>query len=261
MITAVGYSFGDSDVAAHRLDRLAEVYAPATAELLRRSAPLRPRVAVDIGCGPGHTTRLLHEVCAAPATIGIDSSPRLLALARTYAVAGVKYVQADVSGGLPGAVGEAQLLYCRFLLTHLENPVASLAAWRRGVGPGALLIVEELEWLRSGHPVLWRYYDLVEAVQAARGQQMYIGAELTDMVEAAGWEVLHSHDTRLEPSTTSMAMLHSLNLMTLRHDPALASTPSHELDHLARGLEAIARGDEAATLDNGLRQVVARERP
>lgn len=253
----MGYTFGDSDIAARRLDRLAEVYAPSSAELLRRWAPPRPELAVDIGCGPGHTTRLLRDVCGAAVTVGVDSSPRYIERARSHDGAVVRYLQADVSCGLPDTAAGAQLLYCRFLLTHLSDPPAALESWRHRAGPDAVLIVEELEWLRSEHPALRRYYDLVESVQDAHGQEMCIGASVADTVAAAGWVVRHTGTARLAPPVTSMAQLHALNLTTLRNDPALASVSQGELDHLARSLDAIAVGREAASVDNGMRQVVA----
>lgn len=253
----MGYTFGDTDIAARRLTHLAEVYEPSSAALLRRWAPQRPRLAVDIGCGPGHTTRLLRATTEAAVTIGVDSSPRYLDSARAHDGAVVRYVQADASSALPAATHGAQVIYCRFLLTHLTNPVAALEAWRGSAAPGAVLIVEELEWIRSAHPALSRYYGLVESVQAAQGQEMYVGPAVEAMADAAGWHLLHSGTAGLDPPATSMALLHSLNLETLRHDPALSSVSRSELDHLARRLEAIARGEEVASVDNGVRQVVA----
>ena len=65
------YAFGDGPAAARRLDLLAELFEPASRTFLERVAGLAggdgpagpagrpPGVAVDVGCGPGHTTRLV----------------------------------------------------------------------------------------------------------------------------------------------------------------------------------------------------------
>jgi hypothetical protein len=52
------YTFGDTNLASVRLRKLADLYEPETITLLRRRPVVRPRVACDLGCGPGWSTRL-----------------------------------------------------------------------------------------------------------------------------------------------------------------------------------------------------------
>lgn len=54
-----------------------------------------------------------------------------------------------------------------------------------------------------------------------------------------------------------MALLHLLNLEALSADPALAGVPADELARLGRSLERLARGEDEATIDYGMRQVAA----
>src|SRR6188768_1424461 len=113
------YTFGDGPLAADRLALLAATYEPSSARLLRMCASLASRRAVDLGCGPGHSTRLLHALVGPASTVGLDSSPDHVARARATALSGVEYAVADVTRTpLPGDA-PADLLYCRFLLTHL----------------------------------------------------------------------------------------------------------------------------------------------
>ena len=59
-----GYAFGDSALAARRLGLLADLFEPASRPFLARFADRRLELAVDLGCGTGHTTRLLASVLA-----------------------------------------------------------------------------------------------------------------------------------------------------------------------------------------------------
>ena len=117
-------------MAAGRLDLLAHVYEQPTRSLLARWAPARVGLAVDLGCGPGHTTRLLHAVLRARA------AGRRRAVARRTRrspgrqladLPGVEVLEDDVTQPLP--VEGADLVFARFLLTHL-------APRRRRCAPG-----------------------------------------------------------------------------------------------------------------------------
>ena len=57
-----GYAFRDSAAAARRLAMVAAAFEPSSRAFLERFAGGTPGLAVDLGCGPGHTTLLLDEV-------------------------------------------------------------------------------------------------------------------------------------------------------------------------------------------------------
>ena len=62
--TSAHYSFGDVGPAEERLRRLAELYNPRSAGLLRRARewlgePIS--LAIDLGSGPGYTTALVAD--------------------------------------------------------------------------------------------------------------------------------------------------------------------------------------------------------
>jgi hypothetical protein len=57
-----GYTFGDTSLAARRLALLADVFEPPSRAFLAeftRVAGDQLDLAVDLGCGPGHSTRLV----------------------------------------------------------------------------------------------------------------------------------------------------------------------------------------------------------
>ena len=119
------YTFGDSSLAAKRLALLAEVFRPATARFLAGLRGARPQLVVDLGCGPGYTTALADEVLAPERLIGIDSSQAFIDQAGRRVGPDSEMLCADVLD-LPGQVQAADLMFARFLLTHLSAPLQAL---------------------------------------------------------------------------------------------------------------------------------------
>ena len=80
-MTKTNYTFGDSDKASLRLRNLANLYEPGTRSLLKRSEVDRPRLAIDLGCGPGWSTGLIREILNPQQTVGLllESSLRRIA--------------------------------------------------------------------------------------------------------------------------------------------------------------------------------------
>src|SRR5512140_3794077 len=134
------YTFGDGEVAARRLQALAETYAGSSAALLRRLGAVEGG-AVDVGCGPGHTTELVAEVLRPGWTVGLDRSARLLAAARARLPA-LRFVEHDVTVA-PFPTPPAAAIYSRFLLTHLPDPAAAVRTWAGALAAGGRLVLEE----------------------------------------------------------------------------------------------------------------------
>lgn len=234
------YTFGDSPTAADRLRVLAAVYEPATRDLLGRWAPEGPEHAVDLGCGPGYSTRLLRDVTGARRTTGIERSPEFITRARADDTRGIVIVAHDVAD-LPLPVPPADLVLARFLLTHLADPTTALQGWTAALRPGGRLIVQETAELSSTDPTFARYYTLVAELQRHHGQDLTIGARLGALAASAGLPPRHVGLRTLEPRVSAMAHLHALNLRTWRRDAhALDAFDADELDEIAHRLDRIA---------------------
>lgn len=246
MSTQNHYTFGDSQRASERLRRLAQVFEDPSRDLIERFRPAPLELAVDLGAGPGHTTRLLHRVSGAARTLGVEASVRYLEEARASAMSDIDFVQEDVTNPR-GAVPPAKLVFCRFVLTHLSDPRAALAAFARYAAPGGVLLLQETAHMEASHPALRRYYELVDQMQAHYGQRLYVGRELRQLAEAAPFEVVHSGVQRFERTAAQMASLHAQNLATWKNDAfASRAFDAAELAALAARLSAIASGAEPA---------------
>ncbi len=260
MIARDKYTFGDNDRASMRLRRLAELYEAETRELLQRHGAGAPRLAVDLGCGPGWSTRLLHEVMAPLRTLGLDASPRFVAEARLTHRPELGFFVHDVTR-TPFPVPEPDLLLCRFLLTHLRRPQLVLATWASVSAPGARLLVHETERLEADPPTLRRYYDLVAELQAHHGQALDVGGQLEGYFAQTSWRLADSRSRVLEKPAALMAELHLQNLRTWREEEyARRNFAPGELRQLEASLERIVRGvEDGGKVWNTVRQIAAQK--
>src|SRR5690348_16441503 len=156
------YTFGDNLRASARLRRLAEMYEPESRELLRRTGINAPRLAVDLGCGPGWATLLLHDALKPGRTVGQDASAVFVEEARTRHGAGLEF-QVHYIVSVPFPIDPPDVLFCRFLLAHHET-----------------------ESLVASHPALRLYYRLLEQLQRHHGQTLQVGAVLENGFAGSG---------------------------------------------------------------------------
>jgi ubiquinone/menaquinone biosynthesis C-methylase UbiE len=253
------YTFGDSDRAAERLSLLAQAYERASRALLSECAPKHAEHAIDLGCGPGYTTRLVHEVLGARRTTGLDSSARYIEMAARTPLPGTRYVVHDVLA-TPYPIPAGDLLFCRHLLTHLPDLRAALLAFAELARPGAVLLIQETESLSALDPTLLRYYECVSSMQAAHRQRTHVGPYLALACDATPFRIESSSVRVLQQDARVMARLHRMNLATWRHDErAKALFDAGELDGLDTELGRIEVGETpAAPVENALRELVLR---
>ena len=72
----------------------------AAVELLARVPPENPGLAFDLGCGAGDATRLIAKRWPSAVVRGIDSSPDMLARARSEG-GGIEWIEADMEKWIP----------------------------------------------------------------------------------------------------------------------------------------------------------------
>lgn len=251
------YTFGENDLAAERLAHLAAAYERPTRDFLAAWGSKGVEHVIDLGCGPGYTSLLLQAVLEPRLLTGVDASESLLAQARARA-SHLAFVRHDVTQA-PFPCARADLLFCRFLLTHLHDPGAAVRAWSLAAKPGARLLIQETAALQSDEPVIRRYYELVAALQSAYGQSLNIGTEMDGHVQGQGWRIVSSELVVVEQDARIMARLHAMNIRTWSQDSmARRSFDPREIAAVQCGLDAIVSGQRTARpVLNTLRQLVA----
>jgi trans-aconitate 2-methyltransferase len=255
------YAFGDTATASQRLGVLASVFAPTSTALLRSlrggsGSGTPPALVLDLGCGPGHTTAMLAEAFPSALVLGIDSSPTFVREAAGSGPRGCRFAVADVTH-MPLPCAPADVIYGRFLLVHLPDPRATVAAWAGEVAPGGMVVVEEPERIDTDDRDFLRYLELAAAVVADRGGDLYVGHELQDLTAPPGISIVVQQDAELDVAAGSAASIFSLNLGIWGDDPALRDVASPgEVSTLLERLRARQRDRTGGIITWHMRQVV-----
>jgi ubiquinone/menaquinone biosynthesis C-methylase UbiE len=141
------YALATGAAAVRRLHMLDDIYAPAGRRVLLEAGLREGMRVADFDCGVGLVTRMLAEIVGPSGHVtGIDVSQQQLDQARAWCTRGglghTSFVQADASNtGLPR--DSYDLVYSRFLLLHLPDPMACLREMRQVLRPGGVLVVED----------------------------------------------------------------------------------------------------------------------
>ena len=251
----MSYAFGDSERAVRRLALVARVFERASEAFLVESGRCGGALAVDLGCGPGHTTELVSRSLASARCVGMDASPAYVAAARRRAAPGCEFVCHDVLAA-PYPTGRADALYARFLVTHLADPEAAIAIFTSQLAPGGRLLLDEVEWIRSEGEPFRRYLALVEAVLASQRQCLFVGAQIGALAARDPRARANAVRERAVDPRDAAGMF-SLNWETLReHAAVVERTAASEREALAQELAALRDGEaRAAPITWGLRQV------
>lgn len=247
------YQFGHTDLAAERLRIVAQVFRESTAEFVRAAAPCRLGVAIDLGCGPGMTTRLIRETVRPGRLIGLDLSESFLAAARS-AVPEAEFAVHDVTGRPFPAT--AELLFCRYLLAHLTEAERRIAEWTTQLAPGGRLLVEEVEAIDARRPTFAFYLETVAAMLASQGSELYLGPRLAAMADPPGARRVLDRVVRLRVTNRDAARMFATNIPNWRERPFIREnrTPD-EIDALQADFDRERlREDEVSEIEWRLRQ-------
>jgi SAM-dependent methyltransferase len=230
------YTYGDSDLAGDRLALVARLFWPTSEAFLRAASPREPDVALDLGCGPGYTTTLVHETAGARRTVGVDRSEAFARRARDR-VPDLGFIAGDVaSASLP--IARADLVYARLLLAHLPDPPAVVARWSTILTIGGRVLVDDLEAIETDDDVFRRYLDDVAlAVIRAQGGALFVGPALHGARDPAGLARVHDDVTAFTPAAAETARVFAMNLAVLTERGEVSTGAD-----LASALEAIASG-------------------
>ncbi len=236
----MAYLFKDTDRAAQRLRVLAEVFAPSSRTFMEDVVDTVPQIAVDLGCGPGYTTQLLADTTHAIRTIGLDSSAHFLALASQRATERLSFMRHDVTQ-VPFPTGLSDLISCRMLLTHLQDPLSVIEHWTTQLRPRGLLLLEEVEWIQTAHPLFRSYLNIVATMLEQQANQLYIGPLLDKLQIGNELRRSLSRVFHLPVATARAATMFYLNVQSWKNQPFIQTQYTvHMIDQMEQDLQVLA---------------------
>lgn len=127
-----------------RLALLGRYYDPASQAWLRESGLGSGMRVLDVGCGHGNMTHFIaREVGPSGRVTGVDLSEQQLGVARSSSPHPERCSWLCASADqLDDAGGGFDLVYCRLLLMHVNDPIATLRAMRDALAPQGRLVIE-----------------------------------------------------------------------------------------------------------------------
>ncbi|HTV34260.1 MAG TPA: methyltransferase domain-containing protein [Methylocella sp.] len=206
-----------------RLRILARIMSASTASLFDRLAVREEQHCLDVGCGGGDVTlEFARRIGPRGRAIGVDIDATQLDIARhEAAAAGIRNVEYRLLDArtMDADLGPVfDIVYARFLLTHLQDPSLAVAAFYRYLRPGGLVIVEDIDF--SGYftypesDAFQRYKDLYCTLVRRRGCDPNIGPRLPFLLTDGGFEGVNM--TLIQPIGTS-GEVKLLNPITLEN--------------------------------------------
>jgi len=255
----MSYAFRDTELAARRLIYLAGVFADTTRDFVIEAIADTPGLVIDLGCGPGCTTRLLAEATGCPDVVGLDESEYFLSIAAKGAPDGLRFIQHDVTV-TPFPAGPADLMFCRYLLTHIGDPAGCIAGWATQLKPGGLLLCEEDDRLEVANPVFREYIDIVTGMLAAQSNTLEIGPILDNVADSAGLTKVASSVIEVRPPDHESATMFYMNIQTWKHNRfILDNYESARIEDLEARLKAASEHESReSTMEFHLRRLVFR---
>ena len=244
-----------------RLRVIARTMHPTTSALLDRFELPPGARCWDVGCGGGDVTRELARRCPGGWVVGTDVDEAKLAIAREeVAEAGWENVElrrasitatAADAGDRPSG---CDLVYARFLLSHLADPAAAVASMIASLAPQGVLVIEDVD-MRGAfcHPpnmAFDRQRAIYDQTVRASGGDPFLGGRLPRLLRSAGLRDVGVHMVQPvamegELKTIPALTLSAVSEAALGHEIARADEIVRTLEQL---VEYAARPDTLIAL-------------
>jgi hypothetical protein len=151
---------------------------------------------------------------------------------------------------------QPDVIYARFLASHLPEPEQAISGWANELEAGGLLLVEEVDSISTEVAAFDEYLKIVSELLAQHGNELFVGARLGRTRWVAELCIQENRVVEVSPSTSQAARMFSMNLPNLAHDPYVeAAYPAETLRGLASELDRLAAIQETGRIVWEMRQI------
>ncbi len=251
------YTFGTTKKAAVRLGNIAMVFNPMAVEFLRKYISVKIETALDLGCGPGFTTDMIYRALKCRKVYGFDNSKEMLEYAKKQ-FKNCIFLFHDVTD-FPFPV-KPDLIYVRFLLSHIENAVDSVNKWVKELKEGGWLCIEEVEDIHTDVNVFEKYLGISKGLVASEGAVLYVGETLSAGDYDA--EVLHNEKISLQVNNSTAASWFYPNTVTIweKEKYVLKNLSGEKRKHISNELLRILKeNDQRSNITWYMRRILLRK--
>nr|WP_067058243.1 class I SAM-dependent methyltransferase [Mucilaginibacter sp. L294] len=176
-----------------RLHILSDILQPYTKPLLQNNGLIKGTSFFDLGCGGGGVSLMAAKIVGDTGSVtAIDFDQEIISLdikdAEEQHIKNLTY-HAQSAYDINYS-NQFDVVYSRFLLSHLKEPQLVLNNMLRSAKPGGRVVVEDIDF--SGHfchpacNAFNQYVNLFTATAQQRGQNANIGPHLLSMFKVAG---------------------------------------------------------------------------
>lgn len=198
-----GYALSRTASEYERLRLQAAVWSPMTEQVLAKAGLGEGMNVLDAGCGPGDVMRLMAKKVGPNGSVtGVDIDAEVgafgLAQIQKEEIGDFRFHAANLldGGEVPGAPFD--LVYCRFLLIHMDDPVEMVRRLASLTKPGGILVamdyVMDTTRVAPHHPVFERAIEVVNGTLAGAGRSLNAGVRLGEWFRNAGLPMPHGTD-------------------------------------------------------------------
>lgn len=251
---APGYVIRGGADGRERLRVLSRIVRPTTLSLLDRVGLAPGASCLDLGCGGGDVcVELSRLVGPTGRVLGVDMDAETIAIAEresaAEALSNISFEVATIDAW--PLRRQFDLVYGRFILTHLLDPAAALSKFRESLRPGGRVVFEDIDF--TGHfsyppsAAFQRFIALYSDVVRLAGADPNIGPRLPGLLVNAGFDDVQVHVAQSAGLTGEVKAIHHLTMDYIRA-PVVAHglASAEEIDGIVRELRALA--DDPLTL-------------